>query len=270
MKYDNLPKDELERTKLIEEIKSHKKVWRIPAFWAFLAVTITTVIGFYTGFFDAQKAKLELDTAVLEARRDTLNKKINDLERRLQITTDSMQEVISLQEYQIDSLDAFSLSILESQDSIKQAYKVWKKETETKENLLEEIDDFVKQVTRLDQKRRDCLTNLMQRKRKVQSNIYKKIDPEAPEYRQLLQTKSDSVLDYFFLLERRCENRVNAEATAVFRSKALYLRNRILSYNVKIEDPINIEKYYRLESQWARRDVFSEIMRLAEKLRDTF
>nr|WP_321406497.1 hypothetical protein [uncultured Carboxylicivirga sp.] len=145
--YKNLDKSELEKRKLISEIKDYHKPFFIRNFASITVVILTLAslfVGFYTGLFDAKKEILELDVRKFEERKVLLSYTIDSLKESVQQISsqrDSVEDLATDYVIYIDSLELqislLKLALAEQQDSNEylRVYKV------SYEKLKEELNN---------------------------------------------------------------------------------------------------------------------------------
>jgi hypothetical protein len=138
-KLDSLSNEELEKKKLVSEIKNlNKSVWKQPSFWTFLIVILATIYSWQSGLFETKSKILELKTIQLNLRKDTLNQQI-------EIIQEQKSDIIK----KYDSLTVIVYNLSAENASIKKEVESWKQEKQSKFDLGSEILSFVKELRNL-------------------------------------------------------------------------------------------------------------------------
>lgn len=207
-----LSKEELEKEKLIKEVKSIGTLWRIPAFWAFLAFFGTAIVGYTTGYFQSEKAKMELT----KERISLENERLDNRKHRLLFQMDSLKEEFQTKQTEFDSLYMYTNRLLSSQDSIKAVYKIWQRKKQSKAELIDEATDLILEIR-----------SALELYEKKTSSLYRRSNAG------LSRKQEDSLWNYDINMSSFYSNELMSLYRQRYMTKALVVRDKLLAYNIK-------------------------------------
>ena|ERR1700754_964413 len=95
---DEMSVSELEKIKLVAEIKSIRKpIFLDPSFWTFIIAVFATIFSLESGLFDTKGEILKLETLKLEQKKDTLTRQIQTLkEDNVSLIIENRQQKLTL------------------------------------------------------------------------------------------------------------------------------------------------------------------------------
>lgn len=222
-KNNGLTKEQLEKIKLIAEIKTlNKSILSQPAFWTFIAVVITACIGFYTGLFQSQKALIELENKELNLKKDNLH-----------IVIDSLDHQYRILQNEHDSLYFVVYGMQKEQDSIKYAYKIWKQKKQSKKELKDEVLKFTGTVRAfLLEQNKESISNMF-KGRQINDNLPQRSKDSLWEIRTIeMINRSNYYMDIY--------NKNYKTNAIIYREKlAEYLPNHKTEYYFHYTNPVN-------------------------------
>jgi hypothetical protein len=146
-KHKELSKDELEREKLISEIRVlNRPFWKESSF---IIAIMLALIGWLSGIFEASKKLIEIKTKELEKQRDSLVieiSKLSDDYITIKYNYDSIQGKFDTLSYEFEKSKKTEYTLKINNDSLKIELDIWKLLKQSKPDLQKEVLGFVREI----------------------------------------------------------------------------------------------------------------------------